>query len=58
MVVSSTRTPSTTFEQPSKPITVSPKVEDSTLEELVKGMRELQFNVSRLEEKGHPSSKQ
>ena len=55
MVMATTVLNSTTIEKIIRPTTVSPKVEDSVLDELVKGMKEMQLKLTRLENKGQSS---
>ena len=55
MVMATTLLTSTTAEQTTKPTAVSPKVEESILDELVKGMQEMQLKLTRLENKGQSS---
>ena len=55
MIMATTVLTSTTTEQTIKPATISPKVEDSILDELVKGMQEMQLKLTRLENRGQSS---
>ena len=55
MIMATTVLTSTTTEQTIKPTTVSPKVEDFVLDELVKGMQEMQLKLTRLENRGQSS---
>lgn len=55
MVVNKYTPTSNTRELPTKPIVVIQKSEESMLDELFKGMKELKLNLARLEEKRQPS---
>ena len=55
MVMATILLTSTPAEQTNKPTVVSPKVQDSILDELVKGIQEMQLKLTRLENKGQSS---
>ena len=54
-MVVNTSSPSPTFEKMVKPSSMTPKFDESVLDELVKGMRDLKVKLTKLEEKGQPS---
>ena len=55
MVVNTSNPSPSTSEKMVKPTFLAPKLDESVLDELVKGMRDLKVKLAKLEEKGQPS---